>query len=166
MSKWGLAGTSLAAAIPGGILFFMLLMAVLNSFEPMPMILKVVSIASLIVALTMGLFPLYALIYGPSSAGAPPKKRGTPAGEDDDVPAVGGDDDEALEDVAETTEFSDAEVEAFEDEEFGEEFGDDFDDEFESEEASADDFDAFDDELEGDFDDEFEFEEFDEDDDR
>ena len=158
MSKWGLAGTSLAAAIPGGILFFMLLMAVLNSFEPMPMILKVVSIATLVMALTMGLFPLYAVIYGPSSAGAPSKKRETPTGDDEDIPTVGGDDDEEMGEVAETTEFADEEVEDFE----NEGFGDEFDDEFESEEASADDFDSFDD----DFDDEFEFEEFDEDDDR
>lgn len=63
MGKMGLAGTSLIAAIPGGILFYILLMAVLKGLEPMPMTLKVTAMLLLLISLVMALFPAYLLIW-------------------------------------------------------------------------------------------------------
>ncbi|SFI79793.1 hypothetical protein SAMN05421753_112141 [Planctomicrobium piriforme] len=59
----GLAGASLAAAVPGGILFVIILLAVLNSLAAMPMVLKAASLFVLVIALTMMVFPLYVLIW-------------------------------------------------------------------------------------------------------
>jgi hypothetical protein len=69
----GLAGMSLGAAIPGAVCFAVLLMAVLKSLEPMPTILKVTAIMTLLVALMMTLFPLYILIWYRSSRVVLPK---------------------------------------------------------------------------------------------
>ncbi|WP_437225143.1 hypothetical protein SH661x_003934 [Planctomicrobium sp. SH661] len=63
MGKLGLAGTSLAAAIPGAFLFYILLMAVLKSLEPMPITMKVAALLMLVIALVMALFPAYLLIW-------------------------------------------------------------------------------------------------------
>lgn len=62
MGKLGLAGTSMASAIPGGVLFYVLLMAVVNHFERMPTMLKASTLLMLTISLVMALFPLYILI--------------------------------------------------------------------------------------------------------
>lgn len=63
MGKMGLAGASLAAAIPGGALFFVLLMAVLSNLAPMPMIMKITVLLLLLISLIMTIFPGYILVW-------------------------------------------------------------------------------------------------------
>jgi len=64
VGKLGLAGTSLTAAIPGGILFYLLLMVVLEKLgTPIPMVMKVAILMLLGLSLVMALFPAYLLIW-------------------------------------------------------------------------------------------------------
>jgi hypothetical protein len=59
----GLAGASLVAAIPGGILFCLMLVAVLFNLMPMPTMLKVASLLLLVVSAAMMLLPAYVLVW-------------------------------------------------------------------------------------------------------
>lgn len=63
MNKTSLAGTSLVAAIPAGILGYLTLMAVLNSMDVMPTTMKVVAILMLLMAAIVLLLPLWIMIY-------------------------------------------------------------------------------------------------------
>lgn len=63
MNKMNLAGTSLVAAIPGALLGYLVLMAMINHMDSMPTVLKVAAIALFLVALMMTLFPGFVLIY-------------------------------------------------------------------------------------------------------
>lgn len=164
MGKTSLAGTSLVAAIPGGILAYLMLMSVLNSFEPMPMLLKVAAILALVTAAALALFPAYVLIWYGGRGGA---SRKTAATETAAPPPA---DEQSL---AETQAFvgedlEEAPVEEFESGEF--EAADEFEaaEDLEEFESEAEDFEA--DELSAvggeDFEDEFEFEEFEDDEDK
>lgn len=62
MGKIGLASVSLISAIPGGILSFLLVLAVMNHLAGMPTAMKGAAIVVLLVAALMTLFPLYLLI--------------------------------------------------------------------------------------------------------
>lgn len=170
MGKTALAGTSVIAAIPGAVLTYLMLMAVLNSFEPMPTMLKVAAIMVLVGAAAMALFPAYVLIWYSSgtaskakSAVAPesPETEGdelVPAPDelepeesleevvDEAAPDEGDLDlDETLDEVDETGELEgideSGELDEFDEFEPAEDFGEDF-------------------ETEGALDEEFEFEEF------
>jgi len=94
VGKLGLAGTSLAAAIPGGILFYILLMAVLEKLgTPIPMVMKVAILMLLGLSLVMALFPAYILIWFrrrrpqlAKSQAAATGAAGTDLLEDEDLP--------------------------------------------------------------------------------
>ena len=170
MGKLSLAGTSLVAAIPGGVLAYLMLMAVLNNLESMPTILKVSTISLLVVAGLITLFPFFILVYGPKSANAEkPAKKEPKSTQTMPTSATGiGDEGEVLIDDEDT------------DSDFGGQFdgdadsgfdGDGFDEEEENEGFELDDDEMFAgslDETEGEmdasYDDEFEFDEFDDDD--
>jgi hypothetical protein len=81
VGKLGLTAVSLAAAIPGGILTFLMLMALLNSLEKMPMMLKVTALLLLLIGAFMALFPAYLLIWyrGSRVVLARDKKKGAKA---------------------------------------------------------------------------------------
>jgi len=109
VGKKSLAGTSLVAAIPGAVLAYLMLMAVLSSFEPMPAILKVAAILVLVVGATMALFPAYVLIwYGGSSSKA---AAAAPVGEDQGPAAEAGFVDDVIDEIEGGEEVS--EVEGF-----------------------------------------------------
>ena len=165
MTKMHLFGSSFVAAIPGAALAYLMLMVVLNHFENIPMILKVVVIATLVMAGSMLLFPAWVLIW----YGGRGKKSDAPAAV---ATATAGDavtDEEAVEDL-------DVDEEVLEADDDADGFGDDdfAEDEFEADEAldddivsSADDMDVFeaDDDFaaEADMDEEFEFDDFEDD---
>jgi len=75
-----LAGTSLIAAVPGGILFYILLMGFLGGTSTgstsMPMSLKIAAIIAMLVSLIAVLFPPYFLVF----FGRPRKKAAVAAG--------------------------------------------------------------------------------------
>lgn len=143
-----LAGTSLVAAIPAAFLGYLMLMAVINSMDAMPTMLKVMAILLLLVAAVMLLFPAYIMIYFSSGAASAKAPKTTP----DETSALPSQD--AAEDLSgEFDELDgDAETEAAED--LDDEFGKDI------EETSAFNFDESDEFAS---DDEFEFDEEDED---
>lgn len=62
MGKLGLAGSSLAAALPGAGLFYLLLMGFLGGVNGMPMPMQVAIGLLMLICLIMVLFPLYILI--------------------------------------------------------------------------------------------------------
>lgn len=62
MGKLGLAGSSLAAALPGAGLFYLLLMGFLGGVNGMPMPMQVAIGLLMLISLVMVLFPLYILI--------------------------------------------------------------------------------------------------------
>ncbi len=63
MTKLSLFGTSFVAAIPGVGLGYLMLMVVLNNFDTIPMLLKVVTILAFTMSLMMAIFPLGILIW-------------------------------------------------------------------------------------------------------
>lgn len=63
MGKMGLAGVSLVAAVPGGLLFALLLMGAISNLGTMPTIMKAVAILVMVIGLAMALFPLYLLVW-------------------------------------------------------------------------------------------------------
>jgi len=79
VGKLGLAGVSLAAAVPGGILFVLLLLAAISHLGQMPMAMKAIAILVMLIGLAMMLFPLYLLIWYRSSLVVLPKDKPTPA---------------------------------------------------------------------------------------
>jgi len=161
VGKMSLAGTSLVAAIPGGVLAYLMLMAVLNHLDPMPTILKVSAISLLVVSGAVALFPFFILIYGPKSPEAAAKaksKQDEKSAQSAAAAAPGGD--EAFAEAAE----AEGEAESFASEEGfeGEEFEAADDEVFE-----ADGFSDTEDEMEaGEYDDEFEFDEFEDEEDK
>jgi Protein of unknown function (DUF2029). len=62
VGKLGLAGSSLAAALPGAGLFYLLLMGFLGGVNGMPMPMQVALGLLMLISLLMVLFPLYILI--------------------------------------------------------------------------------------------------------
>ena len=77
MNKMNLVVTSLVAAVPGAFLLYLLLMAVLGSFDRMPMVLKITAIVALVMAGVVALFPLYLQIwYGGRTTARSAKKGG------------------------------------------------------------------------------------------
>lgn len=156
MGKMGLAGTSLVAAIPGGVLAYLMLMAVLNHLDPMPTILKVSAISLLVVAGAITLFPLFILIYGPKSPESTAKAKAKPDEKSSAAAAP-----------AEQESFESADEPAFEEESFEE--AESFDDaEMADDDAfEADGFTETEDEVDaGDYDEAFEFDEFENDDEK
>jgi hypothetical protein len=83
VGKLGLTAVSLAAAIPGGILTFLMLMALLNSLEKMPTILKAAALMLLVVGAAMALFPAYLLIWYRGSRVVLARDKKTAAGTDE-----------------------------------------------------------------------------------
>jgi hypothetical protein len=63
VNKMNLAGTSLVAALPASFLVYVMLMAVMNSMDVMPTMMKVAAIMLLTVAVVMVIFPLWVLVY-------------------------------------------------------------------------------------------------------
>lgn len=63
VNKMNLAGTSLVAALPAGFLVYVMLMAVINSMDVMPTMMKVAAIMLLTVAVVMVCFPIWVLVY-------------------------------------------------------------------------------------------------------
>lgn len=163
VGKLSLAGTSLLAAIPGAMLTFIMLRAVLGAINNMPTPLMVASLVLLVVAAAMALFPAYLLIWyrsggGAATAAAPRKSKG-------DAEATGAMAAGAVHD--DESEVSDEMMETFEPEDdlLGEyETSDEIaaDDSFEDEDVD------FDDEFSGEMaevEEEFEFDEFEDDED-
>lgn len=165
MGKMGLAGASLIAAIPGGILFYLMLMAALHNLESMPSVLKAAAITLLVVSLTVAVFPFYILIwYGGKGVKIGKEKKSKAASSD--VAETAAISEQAMTEHfagAESAEFEAAESAEFqaatsgEFEEFGDglggEDGEDADEGFETGEFQE-------------ADEDFEFEEFDEDQDK
>lgn len=78
MSKSQLVSSSLVAAIPGGFLLYLMLMAVLNNLSTMPTMLKAASITLLVMAGVLVIFPLYLLVFfgrAAAVAGPAPAKK-------------------------------------------------------------------------------------------
>lgn len=159
MGKMGLAGASLIAAIPGGILFYLMLMAALHNLESMPSVLKAAAITLLVVSLTVAVFPFYILIwYGGKGVKIGKEKKSKAASSD--VAETAAISEAAMTERlagAESAEFEAAESAEFqaatsgEFEEFGDSLGgEDADESFETGESQQ-------------VDEDFEFEEFDED---
>lgn len=161
MSKLQLPLISLIAAIPGGFLAYLLVMAFLNHAESMSTMLLAVAGTTLLMSAVLVLMPIGALIFGPKG-GAKKKGKDTAAADSFDEDEAG--DDELVSDSA-------AELSGeFEDDELGDDFdetddetfesagdleiGDDFDDAEVSGELSDSEFDFADDEYEFDEDDE------------
>lgn len=128
------------AAVPGGLLATLLVLAVLKHFEPMPMMLKVCVLASLVVGAVMLLSPIAVLLgFGvPAAAGATKKRGGdepsepeiddeglTPAG------AIAGEDEE-LEELTGEGEFDEFDA--------ADEYSDDYGESAEATFEEADDF--------------------------
>ncbi|EDL59583.1 hypothetical protein [Gimesia maris] len=157
MSKLQLPLISLVAAIPGGFLAYLLVMAFLNHAESMPTMLLAVAGTTLLMSGVLVLMPLGALIFGPKG-GAKKKGKGLEEAESFDE-----DDEELVSDSAaelsgefEEDDFDEADDDMFES--AGDlEVGDDFD-EFDGAEASGElsdgEFDFADDEYEFDEDEE------------
>ncbi|MCC7421473.1 MAG: hypothetical protein IT428_14405 [Planctomycetaceae bacterium] len=75
MSKLALAGVALVAAIPGGILGWILLSGFLNHIDKMPMALQAVSGITLLICAGLVLLPPGVLVLGPKGAGAGKKDK-------------------------------------------------------------------------------------------
>ncbi len=126
-----LAGTSLVAALPAGFLVYVMLMAVMNSMDVMPTMMKVVAIMLLTVAVVMVIFPLWVLVYykgGKSEAtdaSQPVTDTSSIPSESDADDLEGSFDEEAIDD-GESGEVDDFDLSNDDDDEFGDEF--EFDD--------------------------------------
>ena len=157
MSKLQLPLISLVAAIPGGFLAYLLVMAFLNHAESMPTMLHAVAGTTLLMSGVLVLMPLGALIFGPKGGA---KKKGKDL---EEAESFDEDDEELVSDSAaelsgefEEDDFDEADGDMFES--AGDlEVGDDFD-EFDGAEASGElsdgEFDFADDEYEFDEDEE------------
>ncbi len=165
VTKPQLISTSMIAVIPGGYLFYLMLMAVLNNLATMPTVLQAASITMLLMTVVMLIFPLYLLIFfgrgsaaAVATAGAATAGRGTATQPATATPEP----DEGFDEVFEDEDFdgSSADIDEVFDED-DETFEDADDDLFagDSEAAEVDDG-----EVMFEADDEFEFEEFDYDD--
>ncbi|MEZ5941732.1 MAG: hypothetical protein R3C18_10085 [Planctomycetaceae bacterium] len=150
MSKTQLVSTSFVAAIPGGFLLYLMLMAVLSHLPDMPTILKVATISLLVMSIILVIFPFYLLLFFGHIRGVapapvtktPPKKDAKPAKSEpkESEVFVADDDGESFEDDGESEVFTmedEGEVEAFDDS-GDEELFDAGDDDFEFEEFDFD----------------------------
>jgi len=63
VGKLGLAGTSLIAAIPGGILAYLLVMMLMGQPQGLPMMMTILAVTMLVICATLVLFPAYVLIW-------------------------------------------------------------------------------------------------------
>ncbi|QDT80380.1 hypothetical protein Mal35_38510 [Gimesia maris] len=157
MSKLQLPLISLVAAIPGGFLAYLLVMAFLNHAESMPTMLLAVAGTTLLMSGVLVLLPIGALIFGPKGGA---KKKGKDNVEEDSFDEDESGDEELVSDSAaelsgefEEDEFDEADDDMFES--AGDlEIGDDFDDAEVSGEMSDSEFDFADDEYEFDEDEE------------
>jgi len=162
-----LFGTSFAAAIPGGLLGYFLLMSILSdSFDNFPMPMAIIAITTLVMASFVAILPLIILVFyranpakaKPAMAGPAAAPSKTETADEEDEPA-GFD-----EDLVEEDEFEETADEFEDDDDFDEfEAEDDLEVAEASSDADLDEFDDFDDD-DGEFDEEFEFEEFDDED--
>lgn len=113
MSKLSLAGVSLVAAVPAGLVAWLLVDGFLNHFDKMPMALQAVSGLTLLVCALAVLLPPGVLVFGPkAAAGAVEKpasrKKGNAAedeaGGDADLEEVADAGDDLLEDAGDSEE--------------------------------------------------------------
>tara|TARA_R100001132_G_C3275139_1_gene97802 strand:- start:3307 stop:3810 length:504 start_codon:yes stop_codon:yes gene_type:complete len=163
VSKLQLPLISLIAAIPGGFLAYLLVMAFLNHAESMSTMLLAVAGTTLLMSAVLVLMPIGALIFGPKG-GAKKKAKGKDSEAADSFDEDEAGDEELVSDSA-------AELSGeFEDDELGDDFdetdddsfesagdleiGDDFDDAEVSGQLSDSEFDFADDDYEFDEDDE------------
>lgn len=87
MSKLSLAGVSLVAAVPAGLVAWLLVDGFLNHFDKMPMALQAVSGLTLLVCALAVLLPPGVLVFGPKAAAAgvekPASRKKGNAGEEE-----------------------------------------------------------------------------------
>ncbi len=92
VNKTNLAGTSLVAALPAGFLVYVMLMAVMNSMDVMPTMMKVAAIMLLVMAIVMVAFPFWVLVYFKSGkSGATDSSQ--PASDTSSIPSASDSDD-------------------------------------------------------------------------
>ena len=146
------------AAVPGGVLATLLVLAVLKHFEPMPMMLKVCVLVTLVLGAVMLLSPVAVLLgFGVPGGAGTAKKKGSEEPSEPEIDEEGmmpagavADDDEELEELTGADEFD--EFDGTGEDDYGEsaeatfEEADDFDElSGASGEAAFDEFDDFDD---------------------
>lgn len=83
MSKLALAGVALVAAIPGGILGWILLSGFLNHIDKMPMALQAVSGLTLLICAGLVLLPPGVLVLGPKGPAGAKKEKAKEKDKDD-----------------------------------------------------------------------------------